>query len=213
MSRPVDDAEARRCFGCHTTASTTSTGFNPERLVSGITCEACHGPGREHVAAVERGGAAHGRGTILNPSGLDAADSVDFCGACHATFWDVKLANERGLAALRSQPFRLQSSACWGTGDDRLTCVACHDPHKPLVRASAAYDPNCLSCHVPPGSSPTAGHPGPPCPVGKSECSSCHMPKYEVPVMHFRFTDHLIRAVRDNPGGAARQDRAGAAQR
>ena len=199
MARPMDDAEARRCFGCHTTASTTRSGFDTARLIPGVTCEACHGPGRRHVAAMEGGDRRESRGTILNPSDFDAADSVDFCGACHATFWDVRLANERGLAALRSQPFRLQSSACWGEGDDRLTCVACHDPHRPLVRDSTAYDRNCLSCHVASGSSTTASRPGRACPTGKAACAGCHMPKYDVPGMHFRFTDHLIRVVGPDP--------------
>jgi hypothetical protein len=28
----------------------------------------------------------------------------------------------------------LPLSKCWGNGDERLTCVACHDPHTPTVR-------------------------------------------------------------------------------
>jgi hypothetical protein len=34
-------------------------------------------------------------------------------------------------------------------------------------------------------------------PVLDRNCVSCHMPKYAVPEMHFRFTDHLIRVVRE----------------
>ena len=147
MGRPIDDAEARRCFGCHTTASTTAAGFAASRAIPGVTCEACHGPGRAHVNAMERGAdRTRAAGTILNPRRLDASDSVDLCGACHATFWDVQLAGERGIAALRSQPFRLQSSRCW-SGDRRLACVACHDPHSPLVREAEFYDSRCLACH------------------------------------------------------------------
>ena len=86
---------------------------------------------------------------MATPRRLDPAASVDFCGACHSTWWDVTLAREKGIAVLRSQPFRLQSSRCWGEGDARLTCVACHDPHRPLVRDSRAYDGRCPSCHVP----------------------------------------------------------------
>lgn len=193
MARPVDEPEARRCFGCHTTASSTREGFDLSRLTPGVTCEACHGPGRAHREAAERGGPEKAGGTILNPSTLSAADSVDFCGACHATFWDVRLANERGLAALRSQPFRLQSSRCWQRPDDRLTCVACHDPHKPLVRGAAAYDRNCLACHAGGGATPAANQPIRACPVGTEGCAGCHMPKYDVPEMHFSFTDHRIR--------------------
>jgi hypothetical protein len=135
----------------------------------------------------------------MNPRRLAAADSIDFCGACHATFWDVQLAGERGLAALRSQPFRLESSRCWSEsgGDARLACVACHDPHKPLVRDAATYDARCLACHGPESHSASTGPRQ--CPVAGDACVSCHMPKYDVPEMHFKFTDHLIRAARAVP--------------
>jgi hypothetical protein len=142
----------------------------------------------------------------MNPAKLDPAGSVDFCGACHATFWDVKLAGEQGIAALRSQPNRLQSSKCWGEGDARLTCVACHDPHEPLVREAASYDSRCLSCHMQTGK-PTKDHPGRACPVGRESCTTCHMPKYEVPGMHHQFTDHLIRVVGANRGKSSPENR------
>ena len=194
LGRVVKQPELGRCFGCHMTAPTAAGRFDPEGAIPGVTCEACHGPGREHVAAMRLGKIDAARAAILNPARLEAADSVDFCGACHATFWDVKLAGETGVARLRSQPHRLQSSACWGEGDRRITCVACHDPHRPLVREARAYDPRCLACHAEAGAAPPPGGTGKVCAAGRTaECSSCHMPKYEVPDMHFRFTDHLIR--------------------
>lgn len=195
LSRPVHDAEARRCFGCHTTASTASGAFDTRALIPGVTCEACHGPGRRHVEAIEQRRLGPALDAIMNPAKLDPAASVDFCGACHATFWDVKLAREEGVAALRSQPNRLQSSRCWGAGDARLTCVACHDPHRPLVREAAAYDARCLRCHVQAGARPTREHPGRPCSIAGENCVSCHMPKYAVADMHHEFTDHRIRVV------------------
>jgi hypothetical protein len=194
--RPLPDAEARRCFGCHTTAATTAGIFDTARLVPGVTCEACHGPGTKHVAAVEGGKLAEVKASLTTPRRKDPAASVDFCGACHATWWDVTLAGEKGIAALRSQPFRLQSSRCWGEGDERLTCVACHDPHRPLVRDAASYDGRCLVCHAP-GEKTAKGRAVRVCSVAKENCATCHMPKYEVPEMRFQFTDHLIRAVRE----------------
>lgn len=190
MSRVVPAAEVRRCFACHTTASGTGLGdVNFAELIPGVTCEACHGPGSRHVAAMR---SVTSRSTdigMLRVRALSPADSVDLCGSCHATFWDVRLAGERGIAALRSQPLRLQSSRCWQAGDVRLTCVACHDPHVPLVRESRSYDGRCTTCH---GTS--AGQRV--CAVAKANCTSCHMPKYDVPDMHFKFTDHLIRIVK-----------------
>jgi hypothetical protein len=210
LARPIRQPELGRCFGCHTTASTTEGRFDPAVLMPGVTCEACHGPCRQHVAAAEQGHFDQARAAVFNPGKLDPVDSVDFCGACHATFWDVKLAGEAGVAALRSQPHRLQSSRCWKEGDARLTCVACHNPHRPLVREAPAYDQRCLSCHVLSGPVVSGDHPGPPCKAGKpASCATCHMPKYEVPDMHFQFTDHLIRVVeakRPPPAAEAQAD-------
>ena len=35
-----------------------------------------------------------------------------------------------------------------------------------------------------------------PCPVAVKGCSTCHMPKIELPGSHFKFTDHRIRVAR-----------------
>jgi hypothetical protein len=196
MSRPVGGAEVRRCFACHTTAPTAAGAFEPGAATPGVTCEACHGPGRRHVDAMRQRRIADGRNAILNPARLEPADSVDFCGACHATFWDVKLAGEQGIAALRSQPYRLLSSRCWNAGDPRIACTSCHNPHQPLAREAGAYDARCLSCHADAGAASSRERAAAACTVGKTNCVSCHMPKYEVREMHHDFTDHLIRIVR-----------------
>jgi Cytochrome c554 and c-prime len=53
--RMLYSAETQRCFGCHTTASTTNNKFDPEHLIPGITCEACHGPGAAHEGSGQCG--------------------------------------------------------------------------------------------------------------------------------------------------------------
>jgi len=195
MGRRIDDKELRRCFACHTTASTAGGRFDPSSAVPGITCEACHGPGRRHAEVMKQPQRVTGNAPMLNPATLRPEDSVDFCGACHATFWDVTLAGMTGIPAMRSQPYRLSASRCWGQGDARLTCTACHDPHRPLESNPRAYDDRCLSCHVSAGAQPSAEHPGRACPVGTAGCPDCHMPKFDVPQMKHRFTDHHIRVV------------------
>lgn len=193
-ARPLDAAEAQRCFGCHTTASSTEGRFTPADLTPGVTCEACHGPARAHVEALKKGQLKEAKAAILRPSQLAPAHAIDLCGACHATWWNVKLAGEPGLAALRSQPHRLQSSECWKKKPDaRLTCTACHNPHEPLVREAKSYDARCLACHVSGGAKATAEKPGHACPKATEQCTTCHMPKYEVKEMHSAITDHLIR--------------------
>jgi hypothetical protein len=199
VGRHLSDSEVRGCFNCHNTASTTSDRFDPENSTPGLTCEACHGPGADHVSAVKAGLAEQGNTMILNPRHLNPVESIDFCGACHRTWWDVTLSGSTGITSLRFPPYRLENSRCWGKGDARLTCVACHDPHRPLEREAAAYDPRCLSCHVnSPGAKPTADHPGAACPVARKECVNCHMQKTQVVDIPVKFTDHQIRVIRAN---------------
>jgi hypothetical protein len=198
MFRPVDAAEIGRCFGCHNTASTIGEQFDEKNLILGVSCEACHGAGGKHVAAEQAALASSGLAGgefIFNPARLIPVDSVDFCGACHGTWWDVKLSHAKGVSTAKSQPYRLESSQCWGKGDARLTCTACHNPHAPLQTEPSAYDKVCLSCHVTAGEKKTTSRAAASCPVGTKECVSCHMPKVYVPEMHFKFTDHRIRVV------------------
>ena len=202
----MNNTEVQRCVGCHTTASTTNNRFDPHRLIPGVTCEACHGPGLKHVNAMKAGRFGEGLKSIFNPAKLSPLDSVDFCGACHRTWWDATLSDTFGIANLRFQPYRLENSPCWLKSQGRLTCVTCHDPHQSLEHSAAAYDATCLSCHAAkPATRPAAAevtsrpsnvHLASACPVATKDCASCHMPKYEVPGMHFKFTDHDIRIVR-----------------
>ena len=222
MYRPVGAAEITRCFGCHTTASTISERFDEQNLMLGVTCEACHGAGARHVASAQAsalaGVADEAPGAIFNPARLGPADSVDFCGACHSTWWDTKLSGMKGVTTTRSQPYRLEESKCWGKGDARLTCMACHDPHQQLQTEASAYDAVCLSCHVKSRGEKIADRPdedrrnedrrnedrpgkdhlGKACPTNTQNCVSCHMERVYVPEMHYKFTDHRIRIVRPN---------------
>jgi Cytochrome c554 and c-prime len=202
MYRPVSASEISRCFGCHTTASTVGDQFDEKNLMLGVTCEACHDGGAKHVALAQAASLAgmtdESPGGVFNPAKLNPTDSVDFCGACHSTWWDVKLSGVKGASTARSQPYRLETSKCWGKGDARLTCIGCHDPHKPLETEASAYDKVCSSCHVGTGEKQSATHPGSACPVNTKNCVSCHMDKVYVPEMHFKFTDHRIRVVRAN---------------
>lgn len=196
-------AETHMCFGCHTTASTTGSQFAPENSFPGVTCEACHGPGAKHVAAARARTEKRGSGLILNPARFERVDYVDFCGACHRTWQDAvssQLAGA-GVENVRFAPYRLENSRCWKEGDARLTCVLCHDPHKPLVHDQGSYDSNCLECHLASAEEErTPLRPGSACPVSTKNCVSCHMPKVEPPNLHSSFTDHWIRIAK--PGAA-----------
>ena len=86
------------CIRCH------STGWNPglnddtgmletEVAELGISCEACHGPGEEHIALhqnpANRYGSRLGNDrdvAIVNPAKLDHERSSHVCGQCHGVF-------------------------------------------------------------------------------------------------------------------------------
>jgi hypothetical protein len=197
-------AETRACFACHTTASVINNQLDAKDAVPGVTCEACHGPGSSHVAAMDLGQHEEGANLIMNPSRLNPVESVDYCGACHRTWEDVVTNIGLGSLNLRFAPYRLENSKCWTSKPDaRLTCVACHDPHQPLEHDAAAYDSRCLQCHVNQASAkatadhrdsdhPNSEHPGAACPVSTKNCTTCHMPKVESSIQHSTFTDHWI---------------------
>jgi hypothetical protein len=201
--RAIPPNEAGLCFGCHTTASTTKNLFDPSASYPGVTCEACHGPGVQHIAAARAKTEKRGSGLIFNPAQLARVDSVDFCGACHRTWQDVVSGHmiDAGVFNVRFAPYRLENSKCWAEGDARITCMACHDPHRPLSHDIASYDANCLACHASNSAEKkSANHPGAACPVSTKNCVSCHMPKVEPPNLHSTFSDHWIRIAK--PGSA-----------
>ena len=202
LGRPMAAPEARQCFGCHTTASNIAGRLEPSHLIPGVSCEACHGPGLRHALAMREGQQEFAGQTIFNPARLEPQEYLDFCGACHRTAADVAMADLKGRITVRFQPYRLEQSRCWGTdGDARLTCRTCHDPHQPLVKDAASYDGRCLACHpssaaAVSGSAREDDHSPRACPVEKSNCASCHMPKVDLPGAHAHFTDHRIRIVK-----------------
>ncbi len=198
LGRAMDEKAARNCFGCHSTGAVLGDELRLDSLFPGITCEGCHGPGGNHVAALISGEPDL---KILNPDSGDAEALFNFCGSCHRTWEDVALSGIRGVANVRFQPYRLTNSACFqGVNDARLSCLACHDPHQPRERGSAFYDAKCLDCHSSQEeqSSDVAPRSFPECPQESENCVSCHMPRYEIPGSHFLFTDHHIRVVREN---------------
>jgi hypothetical protein len=137
---------------------------------------------------------------IFQPATLSPSDSIDFCGACHRSFADASLSTgpQADRAVVRFQPYRLEESKCWrATQDRRLTCVACHDPHKPLQRDAASYDGNCLQCHSNEKLAGSKQHTAAVCPKATRDCVTCHMPKVNLPSMHGDFTDHNIRIAKD----------------
>jgi hypothetical protein len=197
MGRQLSRAELDKCFSCHTSQDIFDGKLNLDQVHPGITCENCHGPGSNHVANMETSHVPSKVTAIFNPGKLAPADVNDFCGSCHRTTRDVLDSRIRDIRNIRFQPYRLENSRCYDPSDARITCIACHDPHRGLVTDAVSYDAKCLACHANGIKKQTsaAAHA---CPKATRDCVSCHMPKLTLPGAHYAFTDHYIRV--DQPG-------------
>ena len=88
------------CIKCHSTGGNPGLHddvahgrFDTQVAELGIACEACHGPGEEHVAAnrdprrrYELHAKGEGDSTIVNPATIDHKRSSQICGQCHGSF-------------------------------------------------------------------------------------------------------------------------------
>lgn len=191
-------------------------------LPSGIDCQRCHGPGRNHVQAMRTGKTPEG--TIINPARLSRERQLDLCMQCHLEITSFRLPSaivryERGIFSYRpgepladyvlhfdqgSPPanddrfeiahaaYRLRQSACFRKNEQGLLCTTCHNPHD-IPRGEAAAKHYTAVCLS--------------CHTGalrkkvaskehtaSQDCTGCHMPKRRTDdVVHVVMTDHFIQ--------------------
>jgi hypothetical protein len=175
----------RRCITCHTTRFRL-VGDQLEDLVVGVQCEACHGPGAEHVAAAEANDAPRIRSTMHTPQ--TRAEEIEDCGRCHRL--PSEIAAERlkryPPSLTRFQPIGILRSNCYLKSDGRMGCLNCHDAHAhSSARGLEDHVAACRRCHHPEGD--------PLCAAGHADdCINCHMRKLHL-VPGFWVRDHWIR--------------------
>lgn len=194
------------CADCHSTA--LDPGLDPqsgkfETTFSeiNVACEACHGPGKEHLEWAESevsGG--------MDPYATDVGEwhrgvSMDRmmaemkkCAACHSVRQPLTANNPHGERFLDhydpSLPLPdlytadgqiLEEVFEWGSflqsrmAHEGVTCSDCHDPHSLELRAPLAGNQLCLQCHEPAYNEPT--HNNHPTGTEATQCISCHMPE------------------------------------
>jgi hypothetical protein len=201
--RVLDKFELEKCLHCHSTI-TAAQGpghVDPATLVPNISCERCHGPGREHIEAARRGGPEKDLLLPLGPGDATPLKQIELCGQCHRRLDDMVSAAQitpENSDIVRFQPVGLALSRCFQKGKSGLSCTSCHDPHAPVSRDHTAYEAVCLNCH--------SAAQEKSCPVSpRSRCIDCHMPRRTVS-LEFVFTDHWIRNLsRDKNKAAAKR--------
>lgn len=187
--RLIHQDEKLHCFGCHATNAVKGKQVSFDTLTPGVQCERCHQSLQAHLSAVKLGQPAMPQG-LSRLIGLSAEQASEFCGQCHRTWAEIAMQPNLGIANIRFQPYRLTGSKCYDPDDQRISCLACHNPHHDQTAQAMNIDPKCLACHA--GGKPGAKA----CPVSTKNCASCHMPRIELPGAHYKFTDHRIRIVK-----------------
>jgi len=163
-----DQPEKRKwfyeCAGCHV------TGLNVENKTfvdMGVACEACHGPGSNHVEAIP----GFEIQTIITASRLTALEAAQICGTCHTRGRDpsgkyaypAQYQQIRGVGNLRHHFKEVDSNNShsgyfWPSGESKysnqqyldwkqsehakvgVVCVTCHNVHKTKTTLTSTGD-------------------------------------------------------------------------
>ena len=188
LGRPVSEESLRKCLNCHATnfRSVQAPEGRAEALDHGIGCERCHGPGGNHLVAIELGFSDY---AIAQPKRAEqGAATLPLCAQCHKAPGAARL-EDPGFIRFQAPTFVL--SKCYTESNGALSCVSCHNPHTNVSHDTKAYEAKCLSCHSSTEKSATISKI---CPVNaKNDCLNCHMPKVREAVPRAVFTDHQIR--------------------
>jgi tetratricopeptide (TPR) repeat protein len=200
LGKPMEPADGvLRCLFCHSTnPQAVLADRGPESRDRAIGCERCHGPGSNHLRAVELNIADP---AIVSPAQGSGEGSIRLCAQCHAYHQKLDLPREDPFW-IRFQGTTLPWSRCYTESGGALDCTTCHDPHRDAEHSASFYEAKCLSCHSPSSGveSPGQSHAAPTrargrtCPVdARRNCVGCHMPDFRSNPLHATFSDHYIR--------------------
>jgi hypothetical protein len=138
------------CFPCHSVGTqphfdVEETTYSTRSAELGIACEACHGPGEDHVAAnaspLRRyrehfAGDDAGDPTIVNPSRLEKQRAAEVCGQCHSFHRPVDMGEWQRTGA----PYRAGEELAATT----TVFLRTHDRGDPLLAELLQADPGAV---------------------------------------------------------------------
>lgn len=173
------------CFKCHTTGGTQDGTWLEgvdglgDFTEGGVGCEACHGPGSDHIADpssdnIDRVyefahldnsiGGLEVDGIVQTPNEL--GDDVTFlCGTCHNRGYANKIDASGGFIKHHEQWDEFTKTAHGANGMD---CITCHDPHKRVIWDGDGITKDCATCHSTQEATTNHG--------ASATCIDCHMP-------------------------------------
>ncbi len=206
------------CFDCHVSQLATNYDLKTDTYQTtwreaGISCESCHGPGGEHIQAMEAGVKGHTSKEIKIIRTLEFSHERmnDMCATCHAKLVPLSTAFVAGekfydhydLITLEHQDFypdgrdlgENYTFTSWSMSpclkSEKLDCNQCHTPSGRPRFEGAKSNQSCLPCHAQIVANPTAHSHHKAESTGNS-CIACHMPTSRFAAM--ARTDHSMRA-------------------
>jgi hypothetical protein len=206
-----------RCLYCHVTnPRAASEVADPESADRAIGCERCHGPGGNHVKAVQAGFRDL---AIVNPTSVSPATvTTRQCNDCHILASNFRSGDQDNPGWVRSQGVGWTWSRCNTESGGAFGCTTCHDPHKSAKATTAAeYESKCRICHSRSNERKPQGRPVRSLPAGKpqsarvcpvepsSGCVRCHMPRVRIEPLHLDLADHFIRVNRKDRSPTTKQ--------
>ena len=201
FERPIDPS----CLECHTTHATSQQDlirfaenkYVKEKMLWGITCERCHGPGKKHVDFHEQNPDSLESREITRYVDLSRKQKLDACALCHSGFRnrireDSEFSvgddlaqysngtaftdNAESIDVHGNQYGLLVKSKCFLNSAD-MDCSSCHDTHKNEVANLSMFSAKCMTCHqqddeVDCGKFESMGR------DISNNCIDCHMPSF-----------------------------------
>lgn len=212
------------CMSCHNAypdfVHNSENKYN--KVMSGIDCERCHGPGSLHVAARQSSPPVDTSKTpdytIVNPRRLSTELQNNVCQRCHLqgisvlndgkSFFDfrpgMKLSEVMNVfmpeyegaqdkMIMASHVERMKKSNCF-VSSGKMSCITCHKPHVSVkFTPRSQYITACQNCHSGAGQSQCKESPAVRA-TKNNDCVTCHMPRNgSIDIPHVAVTDHYIR--------------------
>lgn len=200
LNRPITS----RCLECHATYAVVISPpgkvpeeFDRTKMLFGVDCEKCHGPGAAHVEYQARNPVDTTGKHIINPAGFTRQQKLDLCGLCHGGaleklkpsfdyiageplsdyFKEKNISNATpmydNVDVHGNQLGLLKASKCFTSSN--LTCNNCHNTHANERGKTALFSQRCMTCHQP-GHENFCKLKSVPASSLKANCIDCHMP-------------------------------------
>ncbi|WP_010135507.1 tetratricopeptide repeat protein [Ochrovirga pacifica] len=204
------------CSDCHSTNVKKNYhekdhSYTTNYAIVNVSCEACHGPGKEHVSKAVIQGDRYKNDGSMQMTNLNSKELVDACARCHARRENISLFHTpQGTFLDHYYPQLIRENLYYADGQildedyvygsfvqskmyhNGVSCKDCHDVHS----TKRKFDDNrlCLQCHEGPKYDSETHHKHP---IGTQSalCINCHMPGRFYMGNDFR-RDHSFRIPR-----------------